>query len=113
MPAPLVERVEPSKERPLPISRDLMAEEPLPTRIPPSGVEEAVPPPAIARVPDIVGAKVKAPAVFVMLRPTVWPLVVCEEVAKVIAPVCDVAPPRCWRDETPADASPPMHVPPI
>ena len=38
MPAPLVERVEPSKERPLPISRDLMAEEPLPTRMPPSGV---------------------------------------------------------------------------
>src|SRR3990167_4491886 len=62
MPAPLVERVEPSKERPLPISRDLMAEEPLPTRMPPSGVEEAVPPLAIATMP------VTFPAVPPMLR---------------------------------------------
>src|SRR3990167_6713221 len=62
MPAPLVEREEPSKERPLPISRDLMAEEPLTTRMPPSGEEEAVPPLAIATRP------VTFPAVPPMLR---------------------------------------------
>ena len=38
--------------------------------------ETPVPPPFTLKVPEIVGAKVKAPAVFVMLRPMVWPLVV-------------------------------------
>lgn len=46
-----------------------------------------VPPPDTPSVPLMVGARVKAPATLVMLRPTVRPLVVWEEVAKVRAPV--------------------------
>ena len=45
-------RVVPSKERPEPIASDLIAEAPLPTRMPPSGVDEPVPPYTCARVED-------------------------------------------------------------
>jgi hypothetical protein len=52
-------------------------------------------------VPESVGANVNAPAVFVMLRPIVWPFVVWDEVANVIAPVCAVPPPSCWSERRP------------
>jgi hypothetical protein len=73
---------------------------PLPVRRPPS-VVEPVPPPATESVPLLVGVKVKAPPVLVMVRPRVTPLLVTEEVAKVRAPVCGVPPPVCCIEETP------------
>ncbi len=58
--------------------------------------EALVPPRAIERVPVHVGAKVKVPPEFVMVRLRL----VSEEVAKVSAPVC-AEPNECWSDETP------------
>ena len=49
-----------------------------------------VPPPATVSTPDEVAAKVKAPLVFVMFKPTESPLVVCEEVANQMLPVWEV-----------------------
>ena len=46
-----------------------------------------VPPFATLSVPDRVGANVKAPALLVMFRPSVRPVVAVEVVAKVMAPV--------------------------
>lgn len=63
--------------------------------------ERPVPPPWTERVPDMVGLKTKAPAVLVILRPIVCPLVVWEEVPKVMAPVWAVPPPNCWRERSP------------
>ena len=63
----LAERVVPLKIRPLPMESDLMKLEPLPSRMPPSGVEEPVPPPPTPRAPESVGMKVKIPLLLVML----------------------------------------------
>jgi hypothetical protein len=67
----------------------------------PLRVVEPVPPPATLSVPVIVGANVNEAPEFVMLSPTVWPLVVWEVVANVSAPVCADPPPFCTSDSTP------------
>lgn len=52
VPPPVAESVVPSKVRLLPMTSDLIAPVPLPTKIPPRGVEEPVPPTFTASVDD-------------------------------------------------------------
>jgi hypothetical protein len=64
-------------------------------------VARPVPPPARVSVPESVGLNVKAPAIFVILIPDVWPFVTLVLVARVMAPVWAVPPPSCWSESSP------------
>ena len=72
-----------------------------PRRMPAAvGLEMPVPPPPAVRVPDMDGARVKAPPELVMLRVAVRPLTAAEDVPRVRAPAWAV-PEVCARDKTP------------
>jgi hypothetical protein len=62
-------------------------DEPRETLVPLIVMDEFVRP-ALFKVPVTDGVKVKVPPELVMLRPSVWPLTVADEVARVILPVC-------------------------
>lgn len=77
--------VVPSKVRLVPMTTDLIAEVPLPAKIPPSGVDEPVPPPPTPKRPANVFAKVIVLPLAVIVVEAVRPLNAVDEVAKVTA----------------------------
>ncbi len=88
------------------VAEDVATEVRAPVPFPYTSWEEVkdcapVPPLDTPSVPESEGAKVKAPEELVMLRPSVRPVVAVEVVAKVMAPVCAVPPPSCWRERRP------------